>query len=372
MFLNIRYIMTRRDHSHLNSIAFERFYAYYDDDAFADAQVAAYRNKYWLPVAFMVSPSINYANLGQRNPFIVQNDIMRMATGVRGDIFRSISWSYDANVNVNVTPSGDGFYNYSVINTGSVGTVNKRFAVTGEDQQVYLYLRNPWHGGNKNATVRVYAPNGVQIGANIIAEADSGVTIDCGIVPSGGEIEISFEVHAGSANFNLYAATFDVELFEQGFDILSESTLQVSEFSATSIKGSITVYEDGLFFASIPFDPGWRIRVNGVERRVNPLTEIERRNVALAYERGERLEREDPRVVRTFRDGFITIPLEAGTHEIELFYVTDGLWHGVIISLISVVLIVQWEIIARIYKHKKIKRESEAEKELEREEIYEL
>jgi len=358
MFLSIKYMMTRRHHSYLNSIAFEQYYEYHEDEyeAYGSAEVTAYKNKYWLPIAFMVSENINHANINALNPFIIQNDIMKKAAGIRGDIFKSIDpIRENANTNVNLTPGEYGTYHYSVITAGTKGTVNRRFAVENE-QQVYLYLKNQWHGGNKNATVRIYYPSGAQFDGDIIAEADNGVTIDCGIVPAGGEIEIFFEVHAGSARFYLYAATFDAEAFEEGFDILNESVMQVSEFSDTRLKGTIEVYEDGLFFASVPYDKGWHIKVNGIEREVNPLTDEERLNMMLARESGEE-EKEDFRVVKTLRDGFITIPLEAGTHEIELYYITDGLIPGIIISLICIVLLIQWEIISRIYNKRKNKKE---------------
>jgi uncharacterized membrane protein YfhO len=376
MFLSIKYLMTRNGHSHLNSIAFDKYFEYYANDfqAYGSAEVTAYKNRYWLPIAFMVREDVNYADLSVSNPFIVQNDIMRRAAGIRSDIFRSIEpMDEHNNINVNVTPAEYGMYHYSVINTGSVGTVNKRFAIHSE-QQVYLYLKNQWHGGNKNATVRVYAPGGISPGS-VIAEADNGVTIDCGIVPAGGEIEISFEVHAGSARFQLYAATFDPEVFEDAYYILSESVMRVDEFSDTRIKGEITVYEEGLFFASIPYDKGWRIRVNGVERAINPPSEVERLNAFLAQERGERPPREDPQAINAFRDGFITIPLEVGTHEIELYYITDGLIPGIIISLICIVLLTGWSIILKIYKNREEAEKAEAEETEEteeREEIYEL
>ncbi|MCL2099893.1 MAG: YfhO family protein [Oscillospiraceae bacterium] len=360
MFLNLKYLMTRSGHSHLNSIAFDKYYEYYADEyeAYESAEVTAYINKYWLPAAFMISENVNYADLSAANPFIVQNDIMKKASGIRGDIFRSIEPEYEnRDINVNVTPAEYGTYHYSVINTGNKGTVNKRFAVNSE-QQVYLYLKNPWHGGDKDAVVRIYSPNGGVLPGEVKAEADNGVTIDCGIVPAGGEVEISFEVHAGSARFYLYAAGFDAALFEEGYNILNESVMQVSEFSATKIKGEITVYEDGLFFASIPYDKGWRVRVNGVPRVINPPSEIERRNAYLARERGEKPPEEDPQAIKTFRDGFITLPLEAGSHEIEFYYVTDGLIPGIILSLICIALLIEWDFISKIYTRKKKKQET--------------
>jgi uncharacterized membrane protein YfhO len=356
-----------KGYNYLNSAAFDKYFEYYNADSSPhdNAEVTAYINKYWLPVAFMLSPDINDADISSGNPFVVQNNIMKKATGIRSDIFTSLYPKYENgnNDNVNVTPSNYGVYNYSVINTGSKGKVNQRYTVN-ETQQVYIYLKNPWHGGNKKAIVRLYYPNGDAYPENIESEVDNGATIDCGVIQAGGEIEISFEVHSGSATFYLYAASFDEGSFRYAYDILSDHVMQVSEFSDTSIKGTITADTDGLFFASVPYDKGWRIKVNGVERVVNPPSEMELRNANLDNEAGEKPEKEDPKIVKTFRDGFITIPLEAGTHEIELYYITDGLIPGVIISLICIGLIIIWEFISRNYK-KQRKKTDEIENDIE-------
>ena len=351
MFLSIKYLISRDGHDFLNSIAFDKYFEYHVDRTSVYSEVTAYKNRYWLPIAFMVSDDINDADLTGANPFIVQNDIMRRAAGIRGDIFRSIQPRHQNNhVNVSVTPGGtDGVYNFTTTGSGRA-TVNKRFAIS-ETQQVYFYIRNPWHGESKEAVTRVFLPNGERLlGDTIVADIDAGITIDAGVVPAGGEVEISFDVRSGNGRFYLYGAAFDIELFRDAFDILNESVLEVSEFSDTRIKGAITVYEDGLFFASIPFDRGWRIRVNGEPRVINPLSETERIEAAIMRQNGERIDR---REVRAMRDGFITIPLEAGTHEIELYYITHGLIPGLIISLTSVVLLIILSITAKIMRSKK-------------------
>lgn len=370
MFLSIKYLMTRKGHSFLNSAAFDQYYEYYDyndenESANDKAEVTAYKNKYWLPIAFMVSENINEANLNVANPFIVQNDIMKKAAGIHSDIFRSIYPKHEnvGNVNVNVTPSNYGVYNYSTVNAEK-GTVNQRYSIN-ETQQVYIYLKNPWYGGDKkNATVRLYYPNGEKYPEDITSEVDNGATIDCGIIQAGGEIEVSFDVRNGSATYYLYVSSFDEDTFCDAYNILSDNVMQVSEFSDTRIKGTITADEDGLFFASIPYEKGWHVKVNGVERAVNPPSEAELRNVNLEQASDEETEKEDPRIVKTMRDGFITIPLQAGTHEIELYYVTDGLVPGITISLICIGLLICWGILSRIYKlrlNKKIKENKESE-----------
>lgn len=72
---------------------------------------------------------------------------------------------------------------------------------------------------------------------------------------------------------------------------LREDTLQISEFSNNRITGNIDIQEPRLLFFSIPYDKGWRCKVDGKE------TALQLCNV-----------------------GFLGLKLETGKHDIELVY----------------------------------------------------
>ena len=91
----------------------------------------------------------------------------------------------------------------------------------------------------------------------------------------------------------------------------------LTEFSDTHLVGTVEAKKDGLFYTSIPYEPGWTATVDGTP-------------IALA-------ETYDPSADAVkLTDAVISFPLSAGTHTIELNYSTPGLGLGALISGISV------------------------------------
>ncbi|MDO5409334.1 MAG: YfhO family protein [Lachnospiraceae bacterium] len=99
---------------------------------------------------------------------------------------------------------------------------------------------------------------------------------------------------------------------------LQEEQLQVTSSSDTSLEGIIEVEDDGLFFLSIPYDPGWTLYVDGKKTDYY-----------------------------TFQEAFISCDLEAGTHEIRLTYVPDGLIPGITVSLLALFILIGFTIYCR-------------------------
>jgi uncharacterized membrane protein YfhO len=83
--------------------------------------------------------------------------------------------------------------------------------------------------------------------------------------------------------------------------------MTMQEFESDDFTGTISAPEDGYVILSIPYDPGFTIKVDGVE------TEAE-----------------------LFEEMMLAIPVSAGVHTIEFTYFPDGLALGIIISIISI------------------------------------
>lgn len=99
---------------------------------------------------------------------------------------------------------------------------------------------------------------------------------------------------------------------------LQEEQLQVTSFSDTTLEGTIEVQQDGLFFLSIPYDPGWTLYVDGQK--------------ANYYK---------------FQEALICCDLKEGTHEIRLTYTPDGLIPGFAISIAALIILITFEILRR-------------------------
>ncbi|MFZ4520736.1 MAG: YfhO family protein [Bacteroidales bacterium] len=98
---------------------------------------------------------------------------------------------------------------------------------------------------------------------------------------------------AGFGQYNLKdtAVTYTFEEYFRDVQKLKKDTLAISRFSQNRIKGTLDLDSARVLFYSIPFDKGWHARIDGKE--VQPMV----CNV-----------------------GFIGLFIEAGKHEVELYY----------------------------------------------------
>ena len=101
-------------------------------------------------------------------------------------------------------------------------------------------------------------------------------------------------------------ASFDFDKYRLFTEQRKKDTLQILEFKQNYIRGTIALDSSGMFFASIPFDKGWKVKVNG--ENIEPV----RINI-----------------------GFIGFPLDAGKYTIEMKYFPDYLVISIILTLVS-------------------------------------
>lgn len=89
-------------------------------------------------------------------------------------------------------------------------------------------------------------------------------------------------------------------------ETLSAKPMTLDSYNSNHVGGHITVEGKGELVLSVPYEPGWTLKVDG---------EITEMNI--------------------FEDCFISVPLSEGEHTIELSYYPSGLNAGILISVIS-------------------------------------
>ena len=87
---------------------------------------------------------------------------------------------------------------------------------------------------------------------------------------------------------------------------LSEQSMTLDSYDSNHVKGHITLEGDGELVLSVPYEPGWTLKVDGEVTEVN-----------------------------IFEDCFISVPLSDGEHNIELSYYPSGLNAGILVSIVS-------------------------------------
>lgn len=232
-----------------------------------------YKGKYTLPLGYMVVSDINSLwDYKSSNPFTVQNDFVYENTGILS-LFTSVRHTD---------------------NDKSGITINVE-----RDQHIYVYV------GNKSvSTAKVTIGDKTENFAGI----NHGRMIDLGWCTAGTTITVKDK--EGENDLNAMVYTMDVDKFIEAFNSLNANGLNVTSYSDTKITGTIQVSQDGLLMTSIPYDPSWKVKVNGKE-----VTPVE------------------------IAEALLGVELAAGSYTIELSYCPRGLMSGVFITCVSLVIL---------------------------------
>ncbi len=262
------------------------------------------QNKFYLPQGFMVNKELlGYdVNSANNNPFLNQNVMFRMATGLDGALYNELpakeaKGETDAD---RLTDSGNGSYSFSSPNNASSYNVDY---VAPADGVAMAYFSC---GNTDNVSVRV---NGAERNSYYIKRP---FIMMAGNVSKGDVITLHASVsNASSGSFTAYCTMLNEDLFQQGFNKLSQSTLRATKVTDTEIEGDITARQDGLFYTSISYVNGWKAYVDGKETEITPVG-----NAMLAFK------------------------LDAGSHQIRLRYMPEGFVTGAICSILAILILI--------------------------------
>ena len=85
----------------------------------------------------------------------------------------------------------------------------------------------------------------------------------------------------------------------------------MSNYTDTSVSGTVNVSKAGLLYTSIPYDKGWKIYVDGKEYAPH-----------------------------AFKGALMSVYLNPGSHDIEFKYTSVGYYRGLILSAVSVLIFI--------------------------------
>ena len=260
------------------------------------------KNKYYLSQGFMVNKELlNYdVSIANPNPFVNQNQMFRMATGLEGNLYEEMNPSSSVGDSGDATVSSTVYGNFTYSSSGSSSyTISYK---AEHDGVAMAYFSS---GSADNASVRV---NDVERTSYYVKRP---FIMMIGDVKQGDTISIRSTVSGNSGSFTAYCALLNENLFIEGYNKLNQSTLKATKVTDTVIEGSITAKEDGVFYTSISYAPGWKAYVDGKETQITPLG-----NALLAFK------------------------VDAGTHEIRLAYTPEGFIPGMILSISSLLIFI--------------------------------
>ncbi len=274
-----------------------------------------YKNRYPLAAGYVLGESIRTWDTESDDPFDVLNDYVRAATdGSCSRVF------YDAGKPELITDHAevkdDGGKTVTAIpdESSSEKSVIMRYKAS-KTQKYYVFVEA---GHASEITVR----KGSDID-DISLRNDCGSVVDIGKIEKGKtfDIIIKYDTEAsGSESFiDSYVCFMDRDEWDRAYRIISAETMDVTEWSDTHITGTVTAGRDGMLVTSVPYENGWKLKVDGRTTEIQELA----------------------------GGALISLPLSAGDHVIELEFRPPGLIAGTAITAASILLLAAIEVFIR-------------------------
>lgn len=287
LLLNLKYMVDRQGRDRESAVFAELHH-------FGNARI--YENNAYLPLGFLAEPELALVDFDEKNPFTLQNTLFCAATGLDPNVFTAVPEEaiYVTGENVDVFYSRNGAASYE----------------NAEDNAAITYHFTADRDGFACIHVDVSKNNHIWIylNGNELYKEDMSLPqmLAVGDVLQGDKIEVRVSVAKGEKSVaTVKMQIMDEELFFQGYEILSASTLKLTDFSETYVRGTIDCNRKGLLYTSIPQNGNWVAFVDGKETEISLVGEC-----------------------------MVGIALTEGTHMVEFFYRNRAVQIGGAISCV--------------------------------------
>lgn len=267
----------------------------------SDKKSNVYESKYNLPIAYCVNSKIDDWVTDEGNPFEIQSDFVKLATGY-SNVFKPVKYNstdFDAVSGDDVTENGTYWLEKSD-SSSNYGTETVSLSPT-IDGNLYLYV--------KSSDLKTITVNSDKV-SDITQSMEYAYILDLGYHNKGDEVLVSLDastMESESTSFDFYCYTADDTVVKNMYNSLAGNSLNVESYSDTTIKGTVNAKENCYLYSSIPYDDGWSVYVDGKK--------------AETFEIGGTL---------------LAIELTPGQHKIEYKYFPVGFLYGIIISSVTV------------------------------------
>lgn len=270
-------------------------------------QVFTYQNPYALPIGFMVQRELAQLHHSRFNPIFWQDQILRAMTGFENEaFFTPVQIEAVTMNNVTLDETSHGWLRYTRQSPELEATIAYHLLVQG-DGPVYSFL-----------VAQGRSKMGVWLGDRFLGyygeNSENNQMLLLGDYVTGDRLTVKTKLMGDEAvlfNESLFYQ-LGIDRFRQAHQYLAANPLEISTFTDITIDGRvIATGEKSLLFTSIPYDPAWKVFLDG-------------------------------QTVETFRllDTFLGIQVPPGEHVVRFEYHPRGWLAGWAITGSSLVLAV--------------------------------
>ncbi len=257
MLLDIRYTM----HG-----IFENIYA--DDTLTAQIE----RNDNILNVGFMVNGGVTDYVFESGNAFSYNNELLAKMSGLDIKVFEEVPKD-------RIRTESDGLEiirtekGYQLLaDTSDIKEKTYTYFVSSDNDSVYAYIANTL--SVRESTSDYYLLVGGE--ENVITnDGDMKVSYIKKLENDNNEKYLTIKKvgNIAAVDFeNIYFCEYHPEMLKKAYDELKEEQLQVEEYHDGYIRGDISVFDSKrTLFTSIPYDKGWKARIDGKSVEISPI-----------------------------------------------------------------------------------------------------
>ncbi len=279
-------------------------------ELFTVDKYTAYENLYSLPLAFRVNDEIREWSHDIMNPFEVQSGLFGTATGLNNvytDIIVGDISGNGASCN-DMSYGEDGYFPYIV--DGVVGGSSLTFTLEiQESGNAYVYFKT---GANNVTNITYTLPDSIIVSQTIDTKP---YIYDLGYLNAGDKVTVYAPLKEGEQGYiYLYGVTLNQDVFTAGYNILKNDSMNITSFEETDIEGTINVSEDGVLYTSINYDTGWSVYIDGKKVSGDDIFSIG--NGAL-----------------------LGVNITKGEHTVRFKYTPQGLYIGIAISVLAILIL---------------------------------
>ncbi len=246
LFMNLKYVLDRDNTPGPND---------YMDVLHSYDGVTLLKNNAYLPLGFLAEPELADVSLSG-DSFTFQNRLFSAAAGLEDNVWNVVSSRDVTVVTENVTTKIENSGGYTSFSTGA-------------DNCKLMYHYDIKQAGYFCIDLNLYKQKNYTVWHNGVRLFRDGYTLPqsmgvCSVEP-GDNVQVVVECtpNMEDTSISIKAAILDDALFREGYDILNASTLKLTEFSSTYMKGTIDCNRYGLVYTSVPQDGNWTVYVDG-------------------------------------------------------------------------------------------------------------